>query len=117
MIDVEALLVSLINDLDLGVSASSAIPAGRKSGDAFITVERVGGGRSNYIADNALVAIQCWESSRRKAAELATRVAYEVQFFTKSPHITSISVNSMTNYFDPERNHERYQIVVNLTAI
>lgn len=111
-IDVEAKVISYLNAAGLPAIAYADVPASRP--ESFITVERVGGNRDNYVFDRPMIAVQCWAESRRKAAALAYRVDDVLPGIDQQPGVNSCRRNSLYNF--PAADSPRYQATYDLVT-
>ena len=83
---------------------------------AFVTVERTGGARDRHV-DYATFAVQAWHSTSVKmAAELAFKIAAlleEIPYArTCRDYISSVTVDSIYDFPDPDGRYPRYQLTV-----
>lgn len=113
-VNVEVLLVAALNAVDGLPEAYSDVPSTRPL--SFITVERVGGGHAD-VRDLPMVAVQCWERSRLKAAELAAVVANELKNLAYvHPNVGRVNIESIINFPDPDSSQARYQVTATMVT-
>ncbi len=112
MIDIEAALIPYFRGK--GYLALTEIPPDRP--ERFISIERTGGDRSDYVLDHPNVVIQCWAKTRAEASALAYEVDDLVEGLSEVPHIFSAKRNSLSHFPDVEGKHERYQLYIELTT-
>jgi hypothetical protein len=62
-------LLNTLPDEGFDVGVYSSVPNPRPA--SFVVVERLGGPRQNIVADNAHLAVDCWNSNDRDAHDLA----------------------------------------------
>lgn len=83
--------------------------------ERFVTVEKTGGARRNYIW-TATLAIQSWAGSMDDAMDLSGTV---VEAMLDAPKVLSsvaaIRLNSEYNWTDPDTMKYRYQAVFDIT--
>lgn len=109
MNDIEAMLAEYLTErMDVPVAAD--VPEDKP--EAFVSFERTGGGFSDFVVDNATVAVQCWAMTRAQAR----RLAYEVDALIRGmpDAIDDVAVaerNSLYNFPDPDSKRPRYQAV------
>ena len=82
---------------------------------SFVTVERTGGGDSDMI-DRATLAVQCWASGRKAAADMADAVRCELVAMTGTGGFGAVTVQSIYNWPDAKARKARYQLVVSAVA-
>lgn len=105
----EAFVIGWLN-AHLTEPVSADIPATRPA--EFVTVERTGG-RATREMDYPTWAVQCWSTSRAKAAVLALKVSdLLLHDLPLESAVADISVTAMYNFPDPDSSHARYQLVV-----
>lgn len=113
-VNVEALLVGALNASGGLPAAYAEVPSERP--EAFITVERVGGGYAD-VRDLPMVAVQCWEQSRFEASELAASVASELRSLAHvHPQVGRVNIESIINFPDPDSKQARYQVTATLVT-
>lgn len=115
MLDIEAAIIGYLSKhLDCPVYADVPNPRPER----FVTVERTGGGSMmNGAVDQPTVAIQSWETTRAKAANLAYDVDDFMAFITNEvTNVMGCSLNSLYNFPDPDSRSARYQGIYDLTT-
>lgn len=113
-VNVEALLVGALNASGSLPAAYAEVPSERA--DAFITIERVGGGYAD-VRDLPMVAVQCWAESRFEAGELAAIVANELMNLAhEHPNVGRVNIESIVNFPDPDSKQARYQVTATLVT-
>lgn len=98
----------------LGHRASADVP--NPMPDEFVTVERTGGGASDWI-DRPLVAVQAWALTPERAEALANSV--RLSLLTTAPPAGIHSVRANTGpykFYDPETRRPRYQLVLDVAC-
>lgn len=118
MVNAEALLVKAMNDAGTlraeGLEASMDTPSPRP--EAFVTVEQTGGPAERYRSI-PVIAVQVWGASRYEASRLAGVVSAWIRDeLPLDPRIGRAVVSSVYNFPDPESNHPRYQLTVELVT-
>jgi hypothetical protein len=116
-VNVEQVFIDFLNEREIldKVKAFADVPKDRP--DAFITVERVGGGFDSVIIDRASIAVQCWHKSRLEASELAYKVDEILRTLTNVDCVTKVTRNSFVNFPDETGNNARYQLVFDVVAV
>lgn len=110
--NVEAHVIARLGTL-LGVPVFADVPAARP--DAFVTVERTGGGRLHRgLLDRPTLAVQSWAPTRHAASELSGQVDAAMHAIEGWP-VTSVVTDTIYN-FPAEGPHARYQGVYQLTS-
>lgn len=103
--------VTWLKSLDF---AASTYPP--KAGDAFVTVERTGGGVSDLV-DHPMMAIQTWAQTEPRAEEMANEIRLAALIGERPRGVTRIEVNSGPYAFwDESTRMPRYQIVFDVTC-
>lgn len=92
----------------LSVPVSGGVPADPP--DKFVTVEKTGGSRTNWIESSTL-AIQSWAPSIAEAAALNDAVIAAMSAIVTLDSVSSVELNATYNYTDTTRNRPRYQAV------
>lgn len=107
--DIEQALVEWLPD-KLGVPCSAEVPDPRP--DAFVTVERTGGGSSLGV-DRPFLAVQAWGASAAEASELAlsARDALVLDSW-EIPEVCRCTVSGVYRFPDPDSRQARYQLDV-----
>lgn len=105
---IEAILIAYLNRV-LSVPVYAEIP--KDAPDAFCIVERVGGGEENHI-QTAEIIIQSYDTTLYKAALLDKAVRQAMSEAVGEPQISSVSLNSSTNFTDKQY---RYQSLFDIT--
>lgn len=111
MHNVESLVIGWLNEQTLDATAYADIPATRP--DAFITVERTGGGRSD-VRDMPQLAVQCWSTTRHSASELAIAVDEVIDGLADIDSIARVRRIGLYNFPDIASNTPRYQLLIEL---
>lgn len=110
----ETLFLHLLNESpvlkEIGASAYAEVPPTRPT--RFITIERTGG-EQGRLFDRPTFAIQCWDETRAKAAQLASRTAQVLHDATSHPRVADLRVDALYNFPDPSSHTPRYQLTVN----
>lgn len=81
--------------------------------EKYITVEKIGGGKTNHIK-NATFAIQSRACSMYEAAELNEKVKGAMDDIIKLDSISRSALNSDYNFTDTTKKRYRYQAVYDL---
>lgn len=110
--NVEQALITLLNAK--GRDAYADVPNPMPSTD-FITVERTGG-ETRDMVDHPMLAVQCWSSTRKGAADMADAVRRDLISLTGTGGFGAVTVQSIYNWPDPLTRRARYQITVDATA-
>jgi hypothetical protein len=113
-VNVEAAVIGFLSRELGGVPVYADVPAQRPG--SFVTVERVGGQREDLTIDRCMVAVQCWDESRAKAAALAYRVDGLLARLPFEPRVCRVERNSLSNHPDTAGRHARYQLVADVTT-
>lgn len=88
------------------------IPANRP--DRFVTIERVGGSARSPVLDQALIAVQCWGTTRLDASQLACQVDALIRNADLDlREVCHVARTGFTHYPDLS-GHERYQLLFTL---
>lgn len=96
-----------------GYAASTYPP---KSGDEFVTVERVGGNVVDMV-DHPSITIQTWAQTAPRAEEMANNIRYLALTSTLPMGVHRIEVNSGPYAFwDEDTRLPRYQVVFDVTC-
>ncbi len=82
--------------------------------DAFVLIEKTGSSATNFI-QKATVAVQSWETSMYKAAQLNEKVKKAMDSLAELPEIAKAALNSDYNHTDTTTKRYRYQAVYDLT--
>lgn len=82
--------------------------------EKFVTLERTGGTRSNYI-ETATMAFQMWAPTLYEAASLCETVKAIVDASIALPDIAAVELVSNGNFTDQSTKTYRYQAVYNIT--
>lgn len=96
-----------------GSRADVEVPKDRPS--KFITLERVGGGTSQFL-DQPTVAIQTWADSRLHAATLADELRVALGRITEVQQVLASDQTAYYNWPDPASKQSRYQLSVDLVV-
>lgn len=110
--NIEKVIIAYLAPLIPDVRVSGDVPNPRP--EKLVTVERTGGEAANIVCDYPRLAIQCWASSRAKAAELAYKVD-DLLLDIDDPSIPDISRSGLYNFPD-EAGNPRYQITYDIIA-
>ena len=111
-VNVEALVIAEINRVKGARFASADIPENRPA--RFVTVERTGGPETVYLGRPTL-AVQCWDSSRFAASELAAEIADILKKMVTHPQVGRVDIPSIYNFPDIS-GQARYQLIVNMVT-
>ena len=112
-LNIEAVFISWLGErIECPVVADTPSPCP----PAFVSVERVGGGRDNVSVDYPELSILCWATSRFEAAQLAYEVDAQLADFAHEPRIAKIKRSMLRNHPDETDNKARYQILVDITT-
>lgn len=111
--NIESVLIDYLKTALKDVPVAADIPAARPA--RFVTIERTGG-RGDRFLDRPQVTVQCWESSRLAAADLALQVRAALIDVIVLDSVTSIDVSGPYNWPDPKSGQARYQMVANLVT-
>lgn len=109
--DIERVVAKRIMD-ETGIKTVLEVPATRP--DEFVSVEMTGGTNGRFM-QTAILAIQTWATTRRRAAEMAVAVQHAVFNLTDEQNIFKATPGGAYRYPDPDSKSERYQINVDLT--
>lgn len=96
----------------LAVSVYMEVP--EKMPDTFVTIEKTGSGRVNYL-DSATFAVQSWAPSLQMAAELNEQVKAAMDSLIEEPEISRSKLNTDYNFTDTTTKKYRYQAIYDLT--
>ena len=106
MVNIEQIIIEFLQSK--GYTVYADVPYDRP--EVFITVERTGGQDINVALDNPTVAVQCWNTTRYKASEMALEVAEIMETFGGwSDKVTKCRQTSLYNF--PDERQARYQII------
>lgn len=83
--------------------------------DRFITVEKTGSRQLKRGIYQSTIAIQSWETSRFKAAELSEKVCEAMRSLPDEADNVSKSTGSDYDFFDTTTKRPRYQAVFEIT--
>lgn len=92
----------------LSVPVSGGVPTDPP--DKFVTVEKTGGSRTNWIESSTL-AIQSWAPSIAEAAALNDAVIAAMSAIVTLDSVSSVELDATYNFTDTTRNRPRYQAV------
>lgn len=81
---------------------------------AFVVLEKIGGGESEYIKDSTF-AIQSYGASLWESAKLNEEVKKAMDKLVEADEICQVSLNSDYNFTDTEKKRYRYQAVYDIT--
>lgn len=114
--DIEAVLVRYLPPL-VDVPVSTSVPKSRPA--AFVTVERVGGGKRDLVTDQPLVVVQCWATEETDAADLGriTRAYVDAlaQTAVDGDYVRAVrEVGGLQHFPDPVSGAPRYQFTVQI---
>lgn len=104
---------TVIDYIDQYIPTYADVPIDKP--DEFVIVERTGGGISDYVVEKPQIAIQCWSTTRLKAATLAEYVKEYMADITQLKDISGASLNSAYN-FPAEKDEPRYQLTYDLVC-
>lgn len=112
--NIEAIVISWLNDLIEGYPASSDTP--KTLPKRFILVERTGGGREQLVGDAAEILVEVYDKeSRADCSEIANYIADHVrQLVENYENITRVSVNSILTLDDTIKQYHRYQVYLDI---
>lgn len=110
--NVEQALIKQLKALGRDAYADAPNPMPRAD---FVTVERTGGGVVDAV-DHPTLAVQCWSTSRKCAADLADAVRGDLASITGTGGFGAVTVQSIYNWPDPLSRRARYQLTVEATA-
>lgn len=112
MMDVERTVAKRLADAT-GIRFLLDVPAERP--EEFATVELTGGSGDRFTR-SAVLAVQSWGATRRRAAEMARAVEGAVPSLTDDePNIFRAVASGSYRWPDPESGQPRYQTTVELT--
>lgn len=108
--NLEALVITWLNDLVPGYPASSDTP--KTLPNQFILVERTGGAREAILGDNAEILIEVYDKdSGYDCAEIANFIADKlIDLTVEYENITRAAVNSVIRLDDTNKQYHRYQV-------
>lgn len=109
--DVERTVASRIS-ASIGVDAYLEVP--RERPDEFVTVELSSTSGGRFVRE-AVLAVQSWAATRRRAAEIASLVESAVYNLVDEPEIFDAVPANTYRWPDEESRRERYQTTVELT--
>lgn len=109
--DIEATMARRLSKA-VGVPAYLEVPEGAP--DAFITVERIGGGGSMF--EPVQLAVDCWAGKKqRKAAQaLSEKVKAAVYDLDEEPNVFHPEVTNCYRQNDPDTGRSRYIVQAQL---
>lgn len=81
--------------------------------EKYVTIEKIGGGKTNHI-NNATLAIQSRACNMYEAAELNERVKEAMDNIIKLGNISRSALNSDYNFTDTTKKRYRYQAIYDL---
>lgn len=109
---VEAAMIAWLSGM--GYDAYANVPKDRP--DAFVTVERTGGGVADMV-DLPLVAVQAWAQSAADAEAMANAVKMAALVGERPEGVHSIRVNSGPyKFYDEETMQPRYQVLFDVAC-
>lgn len=79
----------------------------------FVLIERTGGGEVDHI-NSATIAIQSYDESLYKAAQLNELVKSKMENIISLPNVSACHLNSDYNYTDTTEKRYRYQAVFDI---
>lgn len=97
--------------MELNIPAYTEVP--EKEPERYVVIEKLGGGRSNYI-DSATLAIRSVAESMYEAAALNERVIEAMDTITELDTVSAVELNSNYNYTNTATKRYRYQAVYDL---
>lgn len=109
---IEKIVIDYLNTQNIG-SAFAEVPV-KPSSPKYIVVERTGGSISNTI-ETATIAIQSYDESLYKAAQLNELVKTAMLNITASTEIMACYLNSDYNFTNATTKQYRYQAVFTIS--
>jgi hypothetical protein len=110
--NIEAIVIQALN-ASLPVPVSADVPKDRP--EAFVTVEKVGGGKSGPGIESVELAVQSWEKRRLAASELSGLVDEAMLSLPGAGSVISkVTREGPYNFPDPDGKHARYQGAYNI---
>lgn len=109
--DIERTVAKRLMD-STGIQAVLEVPGERP--EEFISVEMTGGSGSRFVR-SAVLAVQSWAKTRKRAAEIARLVEQAVYDLVDEENIFGAIPTSTYRWPDPDSRKERYQTTVELT--
>ena len=110
--DVEATVAKYLASA-CGIACYVVIPTERPEEFAFIEITSTSGNR--FKRDYNL-AVQAWAKTRKRACELAGKLADVAQDLDEETNIFSPNAEPAYSYADPNSKSARYQFVLHLTV-
>lgn len=105
--NIEKFMISYLSEkLDIPVYGER--PNMATAPDEFVTVEKTGSSRENFVIKCDL-AVQSWSTSRINAAELNEKVINILEAATECPEISRCHCDNDYNYTDLTSKRPRYQ--------
>ena len=109
--DVERMAAKRLMDAT-GIKVLLDVPADRP--EEFATVELTGGSGDRFMR-RAVLAVQSWAATRRRAAEMAMAVEAAVPSLMDEQNVFRAVANGSYRWPDPDSGQPRYQTTVELT--
>lgn len=106
---IEKIVKDYLND-NLDVSVTLEIP---KTGNSFIVIEKTGSREDEHMY-RATIAVQSYDTTLLKAAQLNERVKQIMKNIVELDEISQCKLNSDYNFTDTETKRYRYQAVFDL---
>lgn len=108
--DIERVVAKHLMDT-IGIRTVLEIPKERP--DEFVSVEMTGGSGSRFVR-HAVLAVQSWAKTRKRAAEMARSVEMAVYDLVDEANIFDAMPINSYRWPDPDSRQERYQTTVEL---
>lgn len=106
---------TIMTALETATNVSAYMEVPEEASDAFIVVERTGGGQMGAQRRTALIAVQSYGATLLAAATLNEQVLNVMQNLQyQDNEITTCQLNSNYNFTDTETRRYRYQAVFDL---
>ncbi len=105
--------IVVMNYLETELNVLICMEVPEKEPERYVVIEKLGGGRSNYI-DSATLAIRSVAESMYEAAALNERVIAAMDTITKLDTVSAVELNSNYNYTNTATKRYRYQAVYDL---
>ena len=82
--------------------------------DEFVTIEKIGGGRTNFLFTSTF-AIQSYSTSKLNAARLNELVIQMMDGLIELNEISKVKLNNYYDFTDTETKRYRYQAIFEIT--
>ena len=105
--------IVVMNYLGTELNVPTYMEVPEKEPERYVVIEKIGGGRSNYI-DSATLAVRSVAESMYEAAALNERVIAAMDTITKLDTVSAVELNSNYNYTNTATKRYRYQAVYDL---